>query len=163
MAVIAEVAHDRGGVDRLREAPGHPQRREAAQEVVRAAGRADGHADAALAERPGQLPVRRAGRRLHRVAGAEAVLATGDDEAHRALDHLVPLGGLRVNMLGGDQAARAADHVELDQLFAALPDLDAHAEIGHVQDLSGDPHVALLRGKRAVGSLPQRLDGPAGR
>ena len=73
----------------------------------------------------------------HRLAGEQDVLAALDHEPHRALDHLVALGLERVDVRLREEAARAADHVELDQLpvglLARLADLDKDAQPGHLE------------------------------
>ena len=108
---------------------------EAAQERLGVAGGAELHAHAARAV--AELAVRRAGGDGHRVAGPQDVLAAVDHEPHRALDHLVALLLLRVDVRLRQEAAVAADHVELDELaaglLARLADLDNDAQPGHLE------------------------------
>ena len=124
---------------------------EAAQEGLGVARRAelDAHAPALVAA----LAVRRADRHGHRVTGAQDVLLAVDREPHRALDHLVALGLLRVHMRLREEAARAADHVELDQLVGVLADLDNDAQPGHLE--CGHGAYALLSPDRITGSWPE--------
>jgi hypothetical protein len=56
-------------------------------------------------------------------------------EVHRALDHLVALRRRDVHVLGGDEAAGAPDHVELEHLVVGPAHLDAHAQRRHFQNV----------------------------
>ena len=120
----------------------------------RVAGRADLHPHAALALVAAELAVRRAGRHLHRVAGAEQVLAAVEHEPQRALDHLEALGLARVDVVPRDEAAAAADGVELEQLRIGVPDLEAEAQAGGVEDVHAGPCAA--------GALPDHPGGVSG-
>ena len=145
---VAEVAHELRGVDQAREAEAvdvHPD--QALQEGLAVNGGAQLDADAAgaLVARAGELAVRGPDRDGHRLALLEDVLAALDHEPHRALDHLVALGLARVHVRLGEEAARAAHDVELQQrpvrLLRRLPDLDADAQLrvlqgGHVPSRS---------------------------
>ena len=151
----AEVAHQLGGGHRRREAEavevhlGQPVQERLA--VARGA-QLDAHA-ARPGLRAGELAVRHADRHGHALALPQQVLAAVDDEPHRALDHLVGLGLLRMDVGLGDEAARAADHVELDELPAGvltgLPDLDDDAQPGHLE--CGHGAYALLVADRISG------------
>ena len=148
VALGAEVANDRGAVDRPWIAPAvELDRRHAREEGLDRPGRPELDANAAGAVTAGELAVRRAGRHLHHVSGPEHVLAAVEDQAHRALDHLVALGLDRVQMLLGEQAPRAADDVELQQLAGGvgggLANLDPDSRGGDVQHGFGRGHVAL--------------------
>ena len=100
--------------------------------------------------------MRHAGRHGHALALPQHVLAAVDDEPHRALDHLVALGLLRVDVGLGDEAARAADDVELDELPAGvltgLPDLDDGAQPGHLECGHGAYALLVARSDHRLGA-----------
>jgi hypothetical protein len=85
----------------------------------------------------GDLAVHGAGRHGHRLALLEDVLAALDHEPHRALDHLVALrlGGVHVRL--DQEAAGAADHVELEQLAVRV--------LGGPADLEPDAQPRVLK------------------
>jgi hypothetical protein len=80
----------------------------------------DAHAAGAVVARRGELAVRRAGGDGHRFALSQDVLAAVDHEPHRALDDLVALRLARVHVRLGEEPARAAHDVELEQLPCGL-------------------------------------------
>src|SRR5581483_12245960 len=59
-------------------------------------------------------------RHRHGVPRREPALATADDEAERAVEHLVQLALQRVEMVAGAEAARHERQLVLEQLAAGL-------------------------------------------
>ena len=113
-----------------------PHPGEQLEELHRAAGRADLHPHAARALVAGELAVRRAGGHLHRVAGAEQVLAAVDTSRSEPSITSRRSDWTRVDVVLGDEAAGAADDVELEQLgVGVLADLEADAQAGGVEDV----------------------------
>jgi hypothetical protein len=83
------------------------------------------------------------------------VLAAVDHQPHRALDHLEVLGAARMEVVLRDEAARAADGVELELLVVGAADLEAQAQTRGVDDVHA-PHAqaAHARITRRAGSAP---------
>ena len=151
MALVAELGHEPGAGDRPREAEAVELARrahlgDALQEGLRAAGGADLDAHVAVLRLvAGQLAMRRAARDLHRLAGAEQVLAAVLDDLQRARHDLVALDLPDVHVGLDEEAAGPSEHVELEQLAVGLrrrPDqLDPAAELRHVQHVTRVRHL----------------------
>jgi hypothetical protein len=138
--LVTEVADDLGagnelGVAEAVEAAGGGELGEALEEISGDAAGAQRDAHAAVAVAVRELGVRGAGRHLHRLPGTQDVVDAVELEVHRALDHLVALGRPDVHVLGGDEAAGAPDHVELEHLVVGPAHLDAHAQRRHFQNV----------------------------
>jgi hypothetical protein len=158
-AAVAEVARELG--ERRRRGPAEAvdvHLGQAAQERLGVAGRAQLHAHAPRLV--AELAVRRVARDGHGLAGLQHVLAAVDHEPHRALDHLVALLLLRVEMSLPEEAAGAPDDVELDQLVGVLADLDDDAQPGHLE--CGHGAYALTTPDRISGSAPRSVGVPGG-
>ena len=70
------------------------------------------------------------------------MLAAVEPQPQRALDHLKALRLERVDVVPRDEAAAAADDVELEQLGVGVPDLEADAQAGGVEDVHAAPCAA---------------------
>jgi hypothetical protein len=149
VALVAEVGHEPGAGDRLGEAEAIEVARRAhgghaLEEGLRAARGADLDADMAVGRLVARhLAVRDAGRDLHRLAGAEPVLAALLDDLQRAGHDVVALDLPGVHVGLHEEAAGPPEHVELEQLAVRVvrgPDqLHPAAKRLHLQ------HVARLR------------------
>jgi hypothetical protein len=111
-------------------------------------GRPPLHADVVRLVLVGALGVGRPDRHDDLLPCAEDLVASVELQPHRTGDDLDVLRVELVHVRAGEEAAGAADHVELRVLAARVrpraPDLEPDSGLGHLQDIAGCYHRPIL-------------------